>query len=127
MAYMVTSGGAAGVASALAAVRKSTDICEYAIPKLDGAVADLNQINVQIRSGPAGPNSFQNLFYVRSAAGCSSDPVRNPAGQGWYYDNLTAAPKITLCANTCSQLKATDGSEINVLLGCAMRLPPPPN
>jgi hypothetical protein len=125
MAYMVTNGGAAALAQALADIRKSTLSCDYNMPKVDGGAADPKRINVSTRVGPS-PNPFSDIFKVDSAADCT-DMARNPTGQGWYYDNPTTPTKITLCPNTCTPLQQADGSVINVVLGCVPRVIPPPN
>jgi hypothetical protein len=125
MAYMVTNGGAAELQKALAEIRKSTLSCDYSLPKVDGGMLDPSKVNVSVRVGPAG--TFGEIFNVGSAAGCT-DTVKNPKGEGWYYD--TPPPgmptKITLCQNSCGPLQITDGSEINVLLGCVTKPIPPP-
>jgi hypothetical protein len=125
MAYMVTNGGAAALAQALADIRKSTLSCDYNIPKLEGGMADPTKINVSTRIGPP-PGMFSDILNVGDAAGCS-DPAKNPSGNGWYYDNPAAPSKITLCPSSCSPLQMTDGSEINVIIGCKVRVIPPPN
>ncbi|MET0593511.1 MAG: vWA domain-containing protein, partial [Polyangiaceae bacterium] len=54
MAYMVTNGGAAALAQALADIRKSTLSCEYSMPKVDSGMVDPTKINVSTRVGPTG-------------------------------------------------------------------------
>jgi hypothetical protein len=124
MAYMVTNGGAAALAQALADIRKSTLSCDYNIPKLDGSMVDPMKINVSTRIGSAG--TFVDIFKVDSAADCS-DPTKAPGGAGWYYDNPAAPTKISLCPGSCTPLQQADGSTINVVLGCKPRVIPPPN
>jgi hypothetical protein len=124
MAYMVTNGGAGALAAALAAIRKSTVGCEYNIPLPEGGTVDPTKINVQITIGPAG--TPQGIYNVATAAGCGT--IRNPTGEGWYYDvPPPAAPtQIRLCPNSCSPLQVTDGSAVNVVYGCSTQIPPPP-
>jgi hypothetical protein len=127
MAYMVTNGGAAALAAALASIRKSTLSCDYSLPRLDGGMLDPSKINVDVRVGPA-PAPYNPIFNVLDAAGCT-DPTKNPRGEGWYYDTPPPGTptKITLCPNSCGPLQITDGSELNVLLGCITKPIPPPN
>jgi hypothetical protein len=126
MAYMVTNGGAAALAKALADIRKSTLTCDYNLPKVDGGMLDSNKINVSVRVGNMGP--FIEIFNVGNSGGCI-DMVKNPKGEGWYYDVPPPGmpTKITLCPNSCGPLQVNDGSEINVLLGCVTKPIPPPN
>jgi hypothetical protein len=126
MAYMVTNGGAAALAAALASIRKSTLSCDYNIPKVDGGNIDPNKVNVQVKIGPMG--TLLDIYNVGTAAGCD-DVTKNPKGEGWYYDiPLPGTPsKITLCPKSCGPLQITDGSEISVLLGCALKPIPPPS
>jgi hypothetical protein len=123
-AHRATSGAAAEVANALAAIRKSTQGCDYNLPWLDAGPIDTTKVNVQIRVGIAGAR--QDIYYVGIAANCS-DTLANPKGEGWYYDIPPPgeATKITLCPNTCVPLQATDGSDVTVLLGCRSTPPPP--
>jgi hypothetical protein len=125
MAYMVTNGGAAELAKALAAIRKSTLSCDYNIPKKDGGVIDTKTINVQVRVGPNG--APVDIYNVDTVAGCS-DVTKNPKGEGWYFDVLAPGTptKIILCPNSCGPLQVTDGSEIGVVIGCpTVPIPPP--
>jgi hypothetical protein len=68
---------------------------------------------------------FIDIYNVGDASGCT-DMTKNPTGKGWYYDIPAAPTKITLCANSCGPLQVTDGSEVNILLGCATVPVPPP-
>jgi hypothetical protein len=126
MAYMATNGGAPELANAFAAIRKSTQTCDYNVPRFDGGTTDPNKVNVQIRIGTGG--TARDIYYVERAAICS-DTARNPTGEGWYYDNPPpgAPTKISLCPNSCTPLQVMDGSAVNVVLGCKTRPFPPPN
>jgi hypothetical protein len=124
MAYMVTTGGAAALSAALAAIRKSTLSCDYNIPQKDGGMIDLGKVNVQVKIGATG--MLTDIFNVGDAAGCN-DLTKTPKGEGWYYDNPTAPTKIILCPNSCGPLQTNDGSELNVLLGCKTKPAMPPS
>ena len=127
MAYMVTNGGAAALATALATIRKSTLSCDYSLPRIDGGALDPSKINVDVRVGPA-PAPYIPVFNAGTAAGCT-DVMKNPKGEGWYYDTPPPGTptKITLCPNSCGPLQITDGSDLNVLLGCVTKSLPPPS
>jgi hypothetical protein len=126
MAYMVTSGSAIEIANALAAIRKNTLGCDYNLPQPGSGTLDPTKVNVQIRIGAGG--AVQDVYNVGSAAICS-EPTANPKGEGWYYDNpLPGTPtKISLCPNSCGPLRVTDGSAVDIVVGCTTRSLPPPN
>jgi hypothetical protein len=117
MAYLVDMGGAAALVAALAAIRQSTLSCDYKIPTLDGGL-DLKKINVSTRVGPTGMHA--EILQVADAISCGTGP-------GWFFDNAVNPTKITLCPGTCGPLQVTDGSELQVLIGCPTRIRPPPN
>jgi hypothetical protein len=116
MAYLVDMGGAAALVNALALIRQSTLSCDYKIPTSDGGL-DLKKINVSTRVGPTGTNT--EILQVADASACGT-------GAGWFFDNAANPTKITLCPGTCGPLQVTDGSELQVLIGCPTRIRPPP-
>jgi hypothetical protein len=126
MAYMVTNGGAAELAKALADIRKSTLSCDYAIPKPEAGTLDPTKVTVSVKVGATG-NSVE-IPNVGDVGGCN-DTIRNPAGEGWFYDIPPPGTptKITLCPKSCGPLQVTDGSEVGVLLGCEPKRIPPPS
>jgi hypothetical protein len=125
MAYMVTNGGAAALAAALASIRKSTLACDYAIPKPEAGILDPKRVVVSVQVGGMGP--FVDLPNVVNVQGCAGNPM-NPNGLGWYYDSPPPAQtKIILCPNSCGPLQVADGSQVNILLGCEPKIIPPPN
>jgi hypothetical protein len=126
MAYMVTNGGAAELTKALADIRKSTLACDYNIPAGEGGMVDTGKIVVSVKIGASG--NAADIPNVVNANGCAGNP-QNPMGLGWYYDPPPPAPpsKIVLCPNSCGPLQMTDGSKVNVKLGCVPRVIPPPN
>ncbi|MDB4936148.1 MAG: hypothetical protein JWP87_3120 [Labilithrix sp.] len=114
-AFIVTTGGnvAADFQKALDTIRGSALPCEYAIPKSEGGLQDLDKVNVQHTDG-AGKKEV--LAYKKDAAGCGTSA-------GWYYDVDPATggtpTKIILCASTCNTVKSESGSaKIDILLGC---------
>lgn len=87
--------------------------CQWLIPDPPmGETLDPDLVNVEffdIDVGMAEP-----IYHVDSAAAC--DPVVG----GWYYDDNDAPANIILCPVSCDQVSgAAEGSEINLLFGCA--------
>jgi hypothetical protein len=105
----------AQLTAALKQITKQKIGCDYTIPTA-GKNLDYDAVNVQVTVGPTGTPSF--VGKVDSAANCS-------ALGGWYYNaNPPAVPsKLTLCPQSCDPLTMTDGSKLQVLIGCAS-LPP---
>jgi hypothetical protein len=88
--------------------------CEYTIPTA-GQKLDYGLVNVQAKVGAAG--TVDKVYKVTGASQCAA------AKGGWYYDvepTATVSPtKVVLCSETCDPLKATEGSTLQVLIGCA--------
>jgi hypothetical protein len=89
--------------------------CNYTIPT-GGKTLDYGLVNVEAKVGAAG--NVENVYAVSDGSKCAA------AKGGWYYDIKPNPPmavptKITLCPETCDPLKATEGSTLQVLIGCA--------
>jgi hypothetical protein len=88
--------------------------CEYTIPT-GGKQLDYGLVNVQAKVGETGTES--KVYNVSDGSKCAA------AKGGWYYDvapsSTTAPTKIVLCPETCEPLKKTEGSTLQVLIGCA--------
>jgi hypothetical protein len=86
--------------------------CDYTIPT-NGKTLNYTLVNVQAKVGDGG--TAQKVYNVKNAAECAA------AKGGWYYDvNPPGTPtKITLCSETCGPLQSTEGSALQVLIGCA--------
>jgi hypothetical protein len=108
-AYLVASGGAATLTTALNAIRADSITCDYVLPPLNGAVVDGGDVSVQARVGLGAVSDTVNE--VRGAASCG-------ALGGWYFDNPLAPAQITLCAATCDPLQNTSGSALDILVDC---------
>ncbi len=120
MAYLVDAA-MGNVTDALIAALKAIVKplgCDYTIPT-NGQPLDYGQVNVQVKIGANGAPML--IGKVNDAAACTTSG-------GWYYDvNPPGKPtKITLCPDSCSPLTMTDGSSLQVLIGCASIVPPPP-
>jgi uncharacterized protein YegL len=51
-------------------------------------------------------------------------PVYQDAVDGWSYDDPTNPTHVTLNGKSCEALKSNPASSINVILGCAVEMPP---
>ncbi len=103
--------------AALKAIQGSQVSCEFQMPApKDGSTLDPKKVNVNYTPGGG---STQTLGQVGGAADC--------ANGGWYYDNPTSPSKITLCPSTCSTVQADKAAKMEILLGCATQLQPPPS
>jgi hypothetical protein len=113
-AYIVTTGGAAALTTALNTIKGTAVTCDYAVPTVPNRQLDFAQVNVQTRLGSNGNPVI--LPQVSGAASCGT-------GIGWYYDTPVVAggpppSTITLCPQACEPLKLAPGSEVQVLIGC---------
>lgn len=103
--------------AALKAIQGSQVSCEFQMPApKDGSTLDPKKVNVNYTPGGG---STQTLGQVSGAADC--------ANGGWYYDNPASPTKITLCPSTCSTVQADKAAKMEILLGCATQLQPPPS
>ena len=90
--------------------------CTWAIPTPPaGETLDYGSVNVRYtdRTGVAA-----SLGKVPSAAECPS--FKN----GWYYDNAQSPSSIVACPQSCTQLRSSGVSRLEVLLGCKSEPPP---
>jgi hypothetical protein len=90
--------------------------CEWDIPAPPaGGMLDLGSVNVRYLDS-AG--SEAKLGKVSSAADCPN--FKN----GWYYDNEQAPTKILACPQTCTSMRESGVSKVEVLFGCKSEPPP---
>lgn len=87
--------------------------CQWQIPEPPmGEMLDPDYVNVEFIDIDVGMP--QDIYHVDDAASC--DPVVG----GWYYDDNDAPKNIILCPVSCELVSAAaEGSEINLLFGCA--------
>lgn len=99
--------------TALNQIRTSAVACQYQIPPATGGTIDFTQVNVELTSASA---AVTTVPYVKSRAGC--DATRG----GWYYDVDPATggtpSLISTCDATCTQLRASAGGRVDIVLGC---------
>jgi hypothetical protein len=119
-AYLVDTGMDV-VAQLTAALKTIANpiTCDYAIPMTPGKPLDFGLVDVEISVGSAGVPV--RVGKVADAGACTTTG-------GWYYDmNPPATPTmIKLCPQSCDPIRATAGSTLKVLIGCAPVVPPPP-
>ncbi len=115
--FIGTGNAQAELLAALKAIQGSQVACEFAMPtSTTGEAVDPYKVNVNYTPGGG---SKETLGQVASATDC--------ANGGWYYDNPTAPTKITLCPSTCATIQADKAAKLEVLLGCATQVQPPPS
>jgi hypothetical protein len=100
---------------ALNAIRGSALGCVYTIPKSDGGMVDLGKVNVQYTPGGGGPT--EEFPRYDDQAHCPT------SGDGWYFDNNQTPTQINLCPKTCDKVSKDSMGEVNIVLGCATKLP----
>lgn len=96
--------------AALETIRGAALGCSLQLPKApDGKSLDYGKVNVTYKVGSAE----QVIPY---SADCSN-------GNGWHYNVTpgagTAPSTIELCTGMCGTVKASQGAQINLVLGCA--------
>jgi hypothetical protein len=90
--------------------------CEYDIPDPPaGETLDPAEVNVLFTDG-AG--SGQDIYMVDGPAQC------DPMDGGWYYDDPAAPTKVLLCPASCDVVSSDPEGTIEIVFGCATKLPP---
>lgn len=85
--------------------------CEFAIPEPPpGQVFDKNQVNVDFDDG------MGNVLHIGNVAGEADCAT---VVDGWYYDDPDMPTSIKLCNQTCTHIQGFEGSQVQVVLGCA--------
>jgi von Willebrand factor type A domain len=108
-AYLVESGGAAALTTALNAIRADSISCDYVLPPLGGAAIDGGAVSVEARVGFAGAST---------AVGEVAAPEACGAAGGWYFDDPVRPARVTLCPAICASLEQTSGSALDILVDC---------
>ena len=114
----IGSGDAqAELLAALKAIQGSQVSCVFAMPEGEpGAPVDPNKVNVNYTSGSS---DTETIGQVSGASDCQNG--------GWYYDDALNPSTITLCPSTCATVQADPGAKMEILLGCATQVQPPPS
>jgi hypothetical protein len=98
---------AAGIVSKLS--------CEFTVPPpKDGGTIDPNKVNVSFT--PSGGSSTEVLQ--------DNNKPCDQGADGWQWDSTKT--KVLLCGSTCDKVKADDGGKIDIVVGCATKVVPPP-
>jgi hypothetical protein len=112
-AYLVATGGADALTAALNVIKGTAVSRTYNVPKTSGPALDFSKVNVQATIGLNGTAAL--VGRVDNFAACG-------AQNGWYYDQPVGGgvppTTITLCPATCDPLKSTNGSTLQILIGC---------
>jgi hypothetical protein len=87
--------------------------CQWLIPDPpEGETFDPDQVNVEFFD--VGTNMSEPIYHVDNAAAC--DPMIG----GWYYDDNDTPANVILCPVSCNAVSgAGEGSQVNLLFGCA--------
>lgn len=93
--------------------------CEYAVPApADGGTIDPTKVNVTFTpSTDAGAGTPEDILQDNNL-GCEA------GADGWQWD--AAKTKILLCGPTCEKVKADEGGQIDIVVGCETKVVPPP-
>jgi hypothetical protein len=102
--YIPAMGDIAGALSTALTQITGTITCTYAVP---ATAVDPKSVNIQITIG----GMTRDVGKVANVAACGS------LG-GWYYDNEMTPTMIILCPQTCSEAKADNNANVQVLYGC---------
>jgi hypothetical protein len=118
-AYLVESGGEAGLTAALDAIRTSALSCAYVIPEDGRKTAERSPAKVAVRVGMNG--SPASVGQVSRFEDCGNEA-------GWYYERApitgdganadTAPTRVALCPASCDTLVKATGSHLDVVVGC---------
>jgi len=89
--------------------------CEFVVPApKDGGTIDPNKVNVSFT--PKGGSAQEVLQDNNQPCGQGAD--------GWQWD--ATKTKVLLCGPTCDKVKSDDGGKIDIVVGCATKVAPPP-
>jgi hypothetical protein len=130
----VSSTGSQGFVETLIAIRESVTVtetvteietviehetleCQWLIPTPPADQGDLNpdRVNVQLALDGVNP---EFILSVDNEAACAAN-----GGMGWYYDNPDAPTQIFACPGSCDAIQSADAPSIQILLGCARKVP----
>jgi hypothetical protein len=100
---------------ALNMIRGAALGCQYDIPVPQSGMPDYTEVNVQYT--PGGGGAPQTFDHYQDKAHCPA------GGDGWYYDDNTHPTQILLCDPTCTKVGMDSMGEVDVVLGCATKLP----
>jgi hypothetical protein len=102
---------------ALNKIRGAALACAFTIPDSMGRMPDYTKVNV--RYTPGGSTTSVIIPKVAGAADCANR-------DGWYYDNEAAPTRIIMCDATCNKFSMDAKGKVEIEVGCATIIAPPP-
>jgi hypothetical protein len=102
---------------ALNKIRGTALQCAYTLPDSMGRMIDIKKVNV--RYTPGGSTTSEVIPKVANEADCA---MRD----GWYYDNEAAPTRIIVCPATCDRFSRDTKGKVEIEVGCATIIAPPP-
>ena len=91
--------------------------CEYIIPEPpDGELLNSDEVNVLFTDGNGNGN---DIFRVDGVGDCDA------VSGGWYYDDPSNPTKVILCPASCDIVSGDENGKMDIVFGCATKLPPP--
>jgi len=106
--YSVGNGNPAVFIEVLKKIQQTAIGCTYKVPVPEAGLIDYTKVKVEYQPGNGDP--AQQFDSVPDASQCA-------AGK-WYYDDNNAPTTVTLCPDTCTQVKADNQAKVTLLLGC---------
>ncbi|HTU58565.1 MAG TPA: VWA domain-containing protein, partial [Polyangiales bacterium] len=85
--------------------------CEWTLPQSTEGAFDRDKLNVRW----SVESEQTTLLRVGSKADCQAD--------AWFYDDPLFPTRVIACDQTCEEIKASEKSSIDLLLGCATIVP----
>jgi hypothetical protein len=117
-AFLVTDTDVNGqFLDALDKIRGAALACAYEVPDGMGRQLDYGRVNVSYT--PGGSTTAIIVPKVANAADCSNR-------DGWYYDDDAHPTRILVCDATCQKLSADSKGKVEIQVGCATIIAPPP-
>ncbi len=113
-AYLTNDGDiSTSFSTALLNITNSDLACDYVLPDPPDSNTELDIEKVQVVYTPSAGDA-EEVPYLNGYLDCA-----NADNGGWYYDNVTAPTKISVCPCTCARFGA---GRVDVRLGCKPRL-----
>jgi hypothetical protein len=130
----VSASGGASLVETLIAIRESVTVtettteietviehetleCQWGIPTPPEEEGELNPERVNVQVALDGVNG-EFILGVENEADCA-----NYDGMGWYYDDPVNPTTIFACPESCAAIQGAEAPTIEILLGCARKVP----
>lgn len=104
--YNVGNGDPAVFAEALAQIKGAVVQCRFGMPKPEAGVIDPRDMSVSYRAADVDTS----LRRVDGPQSCD--------GGGFYFDDPDAPSEVSLCPETCGDLRAASASQLVLSVGC---------